>query len=146
MGSSPSVGLSSVGSVGAPSCSGVLQPLSCPTALMGCVCTWGQPTGQMCSGARAGGNVRKGLSQAPIQRETHVFRGGMGPLQLHISVEGSRQVPLFLLYNSWLLYFWDVHSFLWKKSPRQVGVSSIYTYIFSMVLLSHLNSSFYSIT
>lgn len=96
-----SPGLSCEGSA-YPRFSGVLQPPSHPTALMGCVFTWGH-------GAAHSAHVqwspscwecKEGINSGShsVWGSAHLYLGeawGMWLLQLHISMEGSRQPPSF---------------------------------------------------
>lgn len=83
-----------------PTCRGVLQSHSHTTALMGCVFTWGHRAAQStnvqmkprCWECREGINPgsHSGWGSA------HLYLGeawDVWPLQLHVSVEGSRQLP-----------------------------------------------------
>lgn len=84
-----------------PMCSGVLQSHCHTTALMGSVFTWGHRAAQSTNVQQgpSAGSVGKGLSQAhSAWGSAHLYLGkawDVWPLQLHVSVEGSRQLPSF---------------------------------------------------
>lgn len=125
-----------------------LQPHSHPTALTGCVFPWGHRAACSTNVQRSPScwEGKEGIKpgSCSVWGSAHLY---LGETTAALHQRGRQQTTVqILLCNSWLLCFWDVHSFFWKKSPRQMGVSSTYRDIFSMVLLSHLNSSFYSIT
>lgn len=63
---------------------------------------------------------REGIkpSSLSLRLSPSVFREGMGRVATAAPCQCGRQqtTAQFLLNNSWLLRFWDVHSFFWMKS------------------------------